>query len=176
MSPEASKDAMRTTLAAMACTAAANALITILISSRLLIANRSLSKVLPGRSVRACSRAVTILVESAVPLSLCGLISVGIIEHVLSAPGVSIKYVAAGSIFDGLYSSFAALSPQMIIFRVTTGRSFMRHEETKVDSQRMRSLPFSQPLAFNHGTTPAGLEKANLKEAEFNEAKGTSAV
>ncbi|EAU87218.1 hypothetical protein CC1G_10497 [Coprinopsis cinerea okayama7 len=140
----------RSSVAAVSLTVGLNAITTSLIIFRLLRAQRSLSQVIPGRSLRIYKGAVSVLVESALPLTVCGIISciVNSINGLGNAadPSWTLRYI--GITFDRLYVCFAALSPQMIIFRVTTGRSFVRHGETTATRPARTKLG---PLEF-HGT------------------------
>ncbi|EAU86373.1 hypothetical protein CC1G_05367 [Coprinopsis cinerea okayama7 len=129
-----------------------NILITSMIAYRLIRAQRTLSKVLPGRNMKVYSGAVGILIESAFPLTFFGIGStiteMLALAYVERQPWWLRNMATAGSILNGFYYTFVALSPQMIIFRVTTGRSWMRHEETI----HTKTRPLSQPIVFNHGS------------------------
>ncbi|EAU87084.1 hypothetical protein CC1G_05773 [Coprinopsis cinerea okayama7 len=133
-------------------TVALNIILTSLISFRLLRAHKQIASVLPDRDMSyVYKNVITILVEAALPLTLTGL-GYALVEVVRLAifwknRPETMELVRAAYAFAILYYAFAALSPQMIIFRVTTGRSWMRHEEAR--SAAPSGHP-SQPLRFNH--------------------------
>ncbi|KAJ2913714.1 hypothetical protein MD484_g6704, partial [Candolleomyces efflorescens] len=129
---------------------AVNASITALISFRLLKARRYFSRVLPSGpqttlDLNLYRGVVAILVESAMPLSLSGIIFAAVYDP------KNVEQQIVKTTFLCLYFSFSALAPQMIIFRVTTGRSAssMRHKATSsFESQNYRGAPES--LEFAH--------------------------
>ncbi|KAJ2915205.1 hypothetical protein MD484_g5199, partial [Candolleomyces efflorescens] len=90
-------------------TVSTNIIVTSLITFRLVRARRALVKILPAADVHVYTGVIAILVESAAPLAIFGIIA-------------AIFQELSGS--AGLFYSFSGLSPHMIIFRVTTGRSF----------------------------------------------------
>ncbi|KAG2002272.1 hypothetical protein CC2G_004473 [Coprinopsis cinerea AmutBmut pab1-1] len=105
-----------------------NVIATSLISYKILVAKRSFSKALPSRNMRVYSAVARLVIESALPLTLSGLlcaiftaINWAHYQSPLGRPSLTI--MATADTFGSLYYTFAALSPQMIIFRVTTGRS-----------------------------------------------------
>ncbi|KAG2009462.1 hypothetical protein CC2G_012396 [Coprinopsis cinerea AmutBmut pab1-1] len=130
-----------------------NILITSMIAYRLIRAQRTLSKVLPRRNMKVYSAAAGILIESAFPLTFSGfgstITEMLALAYVERQPWWLRNMATAGSIPNGFYYTFVALSPQMIIFRVKTGRSWMRHEETV----HAKTRPLSQPILFNHGSS-----------------------
>ncbi|EAU87216.2 hypothetical protein CC1G_10495 [Coprinopsis cinerea okayama7 len=138
-----------------------NILVTLLIVVRLLRAHHTLSKVLPNRNLRVYRGAISIVIESALPFTICLFISgVVTIYRTVKDDAISWAAFATGFMSDTVARSLAALAPQMIIFRVTTGRSLSRHEETIATHPQSRMV-FSQPLAFHHpeesygdGSTP----------------------
>lgn len=106
---------------------ATNISLTCLIAWRLVGARRSISLICSPSDayLKTYTGVLSILVESAVPLSVCG-VGYAIIMAV-AKPGLpgNVEKEAASVVFAGLYVAFAALSPQMIIFRVTTGSSWV---------------------------------------------------
>ncbi|EAU87219.1 hypothetical protein CC1G_10498 [Coprinopsis cinerea okayama7 len=153
-------------------TVALNVANTSLIAYRLLHSYRHISSALPGRSMKPYERALSILIESAVPLTITGLgyaINEAVRLTIVPASAGSTtgrqteiltKIVGVASVFSPLYTAFAALSPQMIIFRVTTGRSWMRHEETTAPIQ---STP--EGLRFDKGSSASYLDEEELPGA-----------
>ncbi|EAU82164.1 hypothetical protein CC1G_11354 [Coprinopsis cinerea okayama7 len=81
-----------------------------------------------------------------------------------SSTGIpNLQYYTAGNIFNTLYYTFTALSPQMIIFRVTAARSHTCYEDLDT-SINPESEPLGE-LAFYKG--PAG--RLSLDSAQDNE-------
>ncbi|KAG2003765.1 hypothetical protein CC2G_004343 [Coprinopsis cinerea AmutBmut pab1-1] len=147
---------LRLSTVAIVLTVALNATATALIAYKLIRAQRTFASTLPGRSTSVYQSAVRILVEAAIPLTLFGLLQVffNVLFYSPTISGVerpNRAFSAASSVFGALYASFAALSPQMIIFRITTGRSFVQNHEVH-SSLGPASGPreqFSQPIIFN---------------------------
>ncbi|KAJ3512595.1 hypothetical protein NMY22_g15284 [Coprinellus aureogranulatus] len=105
-------------------TVAFNILVTVLIAHRLIRSRQELKGVLPGRDMRVYTGATAILIESALPLSLTGIgyaILAGLSIKGDGNPFVGMTFL---NLFNLLYTSFNQLSPTLIIFRVTTGRSW----------------------------------------------------
>ena len=86
-------------------TVATNIFVTSLISFRLVRARRNLQKSLPGRDMQVYTGDIVVLVESAAPLAVFGLV-VAIIQTVgdraIEAPG----YFVWSSLFQALFYSF----------------------------------------------------------------------
>ncbi|EAU92073.1 hypothetical protein CC1G_09594 [Coprinopsis cinerea okayama7 len=126
-----------------------NIILTSLLSIRLLRAQRDLSKVLPNRDMKLYTRVVAILIESAVPLTVFSLVSAVLdAVNVLGTAAQAVDLLGASIVFNSLYTSFAALSPQMIIFWVTTGRSWTERGKS-VGVYGEKSTRLSQPIAFS---------------------------
>ncbi|KAJ2936310.1 hypothetical protein H1R20_g780, partial [Candolleomyces eurysporus] len=129
---------------------AVNASITALISFRLLMARRYFSRVLPSGpqstlDLKLYRGVVAILVESAMPLSFSGIVFAAVYDP------KNVEQQIVKTTFLCLYFSFSALAPQMIIFRVTTGRSTssLKHKASdSLESQSYGGPPES--LAFAH--------------------------
>lgn len=100
-------------------TAALNALITATISFRLLVTYYKNKEFLPSTSSKLYLGVVAILVEAALPLAVLGIVLAAFINESRGA-GASKPHQG---IFRILYFFFLAISPQMIIFRVATGRA-----------------------------------------------------
>ncbi|KAG2005433.1 hypothetical protein CC2G_001833 [Coprinopsis cinerea AmutBmut pab1-1] len=131
-----------------------NTIVTASIVYRLLRASSALRKSLPGWKDSAYKGFVAILVESALPLAACGLAraSMEVFDirasrsmNLLVSTETWFRLTIFGVFVDKLYLIVAAISPQLIIFRVTAGRSWMTHEET--------TIPLSSPIAFAGGTS-----------------------
>ncbi|RXW11542.1 hypothetical protein EST38_g14312 [Candolleomyces aberdarensis] len=108
--------------------------LTSLIAFRLVRARSIFSELLPSADMRHYTGVVAILIESALPL--------GLITVILQQNGKPRTSLSAGySVCGALFYLFCSLSPHMIVFRVTTGRSF-----TKFPSGKDGVL--SNPLQF----------------------------
>ncbi|TEB23839.1 hypothetical protein FA13DRAFT_1639439 [Coprinellus micaceus] len=103
-----------------------NVLITALISFRLLLASYRNSQLLPSYSGKVYIGIVVILVEAAMPLSVNGIA----LAYFMNQSRGSGEANLHEGIYKILYFFFLAISPQMIIFRVTTGRGFLRDGST----------------------------------------------
>ncbi|KAJ2921528.1 hypothetical protein H1R20_g15565, partial [Candolleomyces eurysporus] len=103
-----------------------------LITICLLCARRILAKLVPSADVQVYTGVIAILIESAAPLTVFGIITAAItlgqVAGILSTAG---GITVSGFLFEGFFYSFCTLSPHMIIFRVTTGRSFTKFPSVK---------------------------------------------
>ncbi|KAJ2918804.1 hypothetical protein MD484_g1639, partial [Candolleomyces efflorescens] len=102
-----------------------NVVVTILISFRLLRLRKQLSKYLPAKDLAVYLGIVAILVESAGPLALTG------IGFAIASNPKTVAGRIPNGLFLCLWFSLNAICPQMIIFRVTNGRSWLRHPEAR---------------------------------------------
>ncbi|EAU83014.2 hypothetical protein CC1G_08951 [Coprinopsis cinerea okayama7 len=157
--PVARENDARIYLAVILLTTIFNILATSLIAFRLFRAHRNFSAVLPGRNMRVYKGAATIIIESALTLTIPGIASAIITIINVASPETAIPRNLAdvGVIVDAFYGNFVSLAPQMIIFRVTIGRSFVRHDETLAHAPNSM---ISQPLAFNHGHDESYIESS----------------
>ncbi|KAH6907429.1 hypothetical protein BKA70DRAFT_1282973 [Coprinopsis sp. MPI-PUGE-AT-0042] len=133
---------------------ATNVLITFLILWRLIRARQRMAKLLPGHEYPSLyGGVITILVEAAVPLAVFGL-CFAILTFVVVFKPITLSQRAAlyscADIAGALYYAFAAISPLMIIYRVTTGRSWKNGNES-----HQGAGTFTQPIKFVH-TTQSG--------------------
>ncbi|EAU87221.2 hypothetical protein CC1G_10500 [Coprinopsis cinerea okayama7 len=154
-------------------TVSVNVMVTGLISYRLIRARRDLSKALPGRNLAHYSGVVAILIESALPLTIFGL---GYAFSMVVNPHKTTQHQAAGHItnmiFSLLYFSFAALAPQMIIFRVTTGRSWLKASEPTTATAISRPLFFAQgPVEQSYITDHLGQSQAPTGDMSENDSE-----
>ncbi|KAG2004187.1 hypothetical protein CC2G_002773 [Coprinopsis cinerea AmutBmut pab1-1] len=125
-----------------------NLIITALITFRLLRARSEFARSLPGRKLSAYAGVIAILIESALPLALFGLVN-GVVFVSTPVPETleaANRIMKVDAVFRALYENAVQLAPQMIIFRVTTGRSWMG-----VSPSSSTGEVFSQALGFNHG-------------------------
>ncbi|KAH6912351.1 hypothetical protein BKA70DRAFT_1535760 [Coprinopsis sp. MPI-PUGE-AT-0042] len=136
---------------------ATNIMVTSLILLRLLTARWAMSKVFPDRKPPGMySRVVAMVIESAAPLAVCGLCYVVFVYEATRSEWGSSTVDALGyakahileRMFWWAYVSVAALSPQMIIFRVTVGRSWRNATESKA--------AFSRPIQFTQAAKETG--------------------
>ncbi|KAF5320268.1 hypothetical protein D9611_011271 [Ephemerocybe angulata] len=107
---------------------ATNLLVTVLISWRLIQARRQFSAL--GRDKKGLAgytTVVAILVESAIPLAVFGIVYAVLLATIRIDALDLLKKDATRLIMTVFYFGFAALSPQLIILRVMTGRSFVRN-------------------------------------------------
>ncbi|KAJ7595767.1 hypothetical protein C8J56DRAFT_1012155 [Mycena floridula] len=114
-----------------------NIVVTALILFRILKARRSMSRFSSSTSSRQShgdvyTSLVAILIESSLPFSLLGLVAA-----VTYGKGID-----EGAGFLLIWSAFAALSPQFIIFRVASGRAWTRNVASDMESE---SCIFQQP-------------------------------
>ncbi|TFK30160.1 hypothetical protein FA15DRAFT_690794 [Coprinopsis marcescibilis] len=125
-----------------------NVMITAFIAVKLFKAQRRLAKLLPERRGGVYRVVNSILIESALPLSLFG-VAHAVVILIELAPDLPdrdfLNIIPAKAVFALLYHTFVALSPQMIIFKVTTGKSWMGTQDSTKDI-------FSGPIAFAHNT------------------------
>ncbi|KAF9524311.1 hypothetical protein CPB83DRAFT_898057 [Crepidotus variabilis] len=120
-------------------TVALNALVMLLICWRLIYFRKRQAAVLGSFDSKMYIGAMSILVESALPLAL-----VGIAHIIASAYGGRIELLhwqQAHYVFLTLWECFIALAPQLIIFRVTIGRSWA---ERSMVSSHLTMLAFQQ--------------------------------
>jgi hypothetical protein len=99
-------DTARVSSASSLLTVSTNIVVTSLITFHLLRARRSLSKLLPSKDMGLYTGIVAILIESAVPVTVFG-----IIQAVLSQTSNRTEAEVVGlSVFDGLFSAFCVSS------------------------------------------------------------------
>ncbi|KAJ4482073.1 hypothetical protein J3R30DRAFT_3699393 [Lentinula aciculospora] len=106
-----------------------NAIITILITARLLRARRQLRKLMPGDTASVYTGLIAILVESALPFTVLGIVFAVLL-------GKDLPEQLALSLTWG---SYVGLAPQLIILRVTMGSAWC-----KETSAHLTSLHFAR--------------------------------
>ncbi|KAH6912343.1 hypothetical protein BKA70DRAFT_1098698 [Coprinopsis sp. MPI-PUGE-AT-0042] len=129
---------------------ATHIMVTFLILLRLIVTWQRTSKAFPDRKVpRMYSDVAGIILESAAPLALFGIGYIVTTSVALLYPTASIAQTATINVvddaFSSLYFAFTALSPQMVIVRVTSGKSWKNSTES-----RGGAALFSQPINFAH--------------------------
>ncbi|KAJ2924791.1 hypothetical protein H1R20_g12301, partial [Candolleomyces eurysporus] len=157
--------ANRCTKAWITLVAVTNIIVTIVIGSYLIRARRTLSKALPMRDMRVYTGVAAILTESALPLAFFGIVAV---VMNLAAPNMhNLGALVVGTTCEGIFWSFTGIAPHMIIFRVTTGRSWLKFPIVKDGA-------VSNPIKFAHQTAESSFFVSsrhhqfgrNLDEAE----------
>ncbi|RXW20659.1 hypothetical protein EST38_g5173 [Candolleomyces aberdarensis] len=132
-----------------------NVVVTTLITFRLLRARRTLAKFLPSADATLYTGVIAILIESAAPLTIFG-IAKAILENLwVPVPRRSSGFIVCVYVSQGLFYSFCALSPHMIIFRITTGRSFTKFPSPK------DGVP-TNPIQFAHRTAESTILQSTL--------------
>ncbi|KAH6888908.1 hypothetical protein BKA70DRAFT_1541475, partial [Coprinopsis sp. MPI-PUGE-AT-0042] len=125
-----------------------NVLVTSLILYKLIQKRRAVSQVLEGvKKPKMYGDVIAILIESAAPIAIFGIllaISFFNIALVQRRPIERAHWAVFNDVTSLFYYSFCALSPQMIIFRVTTSRSWTSAR----DSGSGGSGVCSQPIHF----------------------------
>ncbi|TFK21639.1 hypothetical protein FA15DRAFT_597519 [Coprinopsis marcescibilis] len=149
---------------------ATNVLLTSIIASRIMATHRQLAKSLPAKHLAIYPTAVRILIESALPLSVAGVVQGAVI--LASTPWAEYKgdrnaAVAALGATSLVYYALLAISPQIIIFRVTIGRSWTRTLNST------DAVVISRPLAFNH-ESESELEESHVPGSFLNGHEGTA--
>ncbi|KAH6903714.1 hypothetical protein BKA70DRAFT_1155235 [Coprinopsis sp. MPI-PUGE-AT-0042] len=139
----------KSTLAVMLLNVSTNIMITALIITRLTRVRKKVTTAVPGsKKQRMDLDVMAILIESAVPLAVFGVLCAVI--QIISIYATDTLYERArwegsASALALLYYSFCALSPQMVVFWITSGRSW-NHQQQTVDGDEV----FSRPIQFAH--------------------------
>ncbi|TFK22290.1 hypothetical protein FA15DRAFT_706477 [Coprinopsis marcescibilis] len=131
-----------------------NILITSTICFKLSSSYRYMSKSLPAKQLVVYKTVASILVESALPLTIAGIVdAIVFIIPTNTSKGDITGYdgdpkalAATYGAVSALYYALQAIAPLLIIFQVTTGRTWAatnKSGDTKA---------FSRSLCFNHGT------------------------
>jgi uncharacterized membrane protein len=87
-------------------TVATNIIVTLFITFRLLRARRTLEKLLPTADVRLYTGVIAIMIESAAPLTVFGIIAAILQQVNVSLPRKSAGFYIALYIFYGLFYAF----------------------------------------------------------------------
>lgn len=146
--------------------AVVNILTTGTIAFRLIRANYRLQRAMPGRTGKFLSDVVTMIVESALPPAIFGILfaAFSVNGNVGDTVESATRFYATYFIFSLFFYGFVALSPQLIIFRVTTGRSWAR--ASPATSEKSGSTGgVSNPLHFAHS---AHIDTIFLTQGEYH--------
>jgi hypothetical protein len=103
----------------MACTlliVSNNVVVTSLITFRLLLARRSLAKVLPSADMQVYTGVVAILIESAAPLTIFGIITAGLKYSNQTSSGISVGTAVSEALFYSFCVSPNNQLPQQMPF------------------------------------------------------------
>ncbi|KAH6912297.1 hypothetical protein BKA70DRAFT_1184911 [Coprinopsis sp. MPI-PUGE-AT-0042] len=145
---------IKSILAGTSLSVATNVLITGLILYRLVQAWMFSREAFPGRkSPHIYSDVVAIIIESAAPLTILGICFITAVAIAKFHPPKRLvergRVIAIADVFNWLYyNAFCALSPQMIIFRVTAGKSWRNAKESHDGA-----ATFSKPIQFASDAT-----------------------
>ncbi|KAH6904100.1 hypothetical protein BKA70DRAFT_1298417 [Coprinopsis sp. MPI-PUGE-AT-0042] len=138
-------------IASVALSVTMNIMVTGLILFRLLMAWLTSRKVLAGQNTYMYSSVTAIIIESAAPLAISGICFITTTVIWLYYPPTDLRrqarLVFLRDMFNWVYYSFCTLAPQMIMFRVTIGKSWRNAKE------RVERGEFSQSIRFVGGKT-----------------------
>ena len=104
-----SKTALRATMASTFLTVSTNIVVTSLITFRLLRARRALARVIPSADMRVYTSVIAILVESAAPLTIFGIVA-AILQQSSARSTKSPAFYACGHLVESLFYSFCVSS------------------------------------------------------------------
>ncbi|KAH6904064.1 hypothetical protein BKA70DRAFT_1509581 [Coprinopsis sp. MPI-PUGE-AT-0042] len=147
---------VKTIIASASLSVAMNIMVTSLILLRLSLTWWHTSKAFPNRRTpRMYLDVAGILIEAAAPLAVLGIcfITTAAIDNLHQPEGLIPhgRLWALIEIFSWLYYSFCALSPQMIIYRVATGRSWTDTTESQAGGANV-----SQPIQISRAVGDVG--------------------
>ncbi|KAJ2917981.1 hypothetical protein MD484_g2449, partial [Candolleomyces efflorescens] len=153
-------------------TVSTNIIVTSLITFHLLRARRNLGKVLPSADMRVYTGVIAILVESAAPLTILGIIA-AILQQLNTGTARSPGFYVTPRYLHAFTDEFTkALSPHMIIFRVTTGRSFTKFPTPK-DGVLSNPIQFARQPA--ESSLLSALNTEPLRDADIDAERGRTA-
>ncbi|KAH6907505.1 hypothetical protein BKA70DRAFT_1563018 [Coprinopsis sp. MPI-PUGE-AT-0042] len=135
---------------------AMNIMITSLIVFRVLQARYRTAKAFPNREPpRWYSEVMALVVESAAPLAIFGILFIALSGTILSESSRQLQsghvlqragHNVATDVVKSIYDAFCTLSPQMIIVRVTRGKAWNSSGAEGTE----KGGNFSQPIQFAH--------------------------
>ncbi|ESK83249.1 hypothetical protein Moror_15078 [Moniliophthora roreri MCA 2997] len=141
----------------IALTCGLNAILTGLITARLLIARRRLKTVLGSNEYSTVyTSAISIIVESALPFGI-----LGITFAILLGRGNTVYMI-----FNGILGTYTGLAPLLIIHRVALGRAWSKDTANQI---------MTASLNFAHHTSDATLHDLDLEKAHINTSSGSLA-
>ncbi|KAJ3521332.1 hypothetical protein NMY22_g12362 [Coprinellus aureogranulatus] len=146
-----------------------NITVTTLIAHKLIHSRRQMKEILPERDLSIYTGATAIIIESAVPLTVlgvgCVIANVLVVTHAGNgmARGITIN------VLNTLYYAFTQLSPSMIIFRVTTGRSWTNDFSSTTPSKSYNPgdrRECTETLRFRHTALAEDVELASTQSID----------
>ncbi|TFK20798.1 hypothetical protein FA15DRAFT_646506 [Coprinopsis marcescibilis] len=155
-----------------------NIITTSLIAFRLIVANRRLSTARSssgptgkGEAMSAASKVVTLLIESALPASFFGLIyGISLLVPAKLFPpygngtlGEVVGHYALVNTSYAFFTASVALAPQLIIFRVTTGRSWA---SSSGRGSMSPSMALSRPVTFYNGDIESSASHLSVRSSK----------
>ncbi|TFK23535.1 hypothetical protein FA15DRAFT_705328 [Coprinopsis marcescibilis] len=155
-----------------------NVMTTSLIAYRLVTAARGISAILPSNWTTATTdKMIIFLVEAALPTAVFGLLYVVSVLIPLEAPphrteaqgGMVVAYTLVQVSYT-LFTCFVVLAPQLIILRVTSGRSWTNSGELTGAASQVMSRP-AEPLTFAGTQRPVG--SSRISQGSFTESFDT---
>ncbi|KAH9485865.1 hypothetical protein JR316_0002780 [Psilocybe cubensis] len=142
-------------------TSGLNFIVTGLIVYRILAFSRRARGTLPDEAHKVYTGAASILVESALPFSILGIIF-AVYTSKGQAPQVALGFI---------WGTFFALSPQLIILRVAMGRAWSSNTEDKITTSSIAFKPSMvqfdrdrSETAFHENSRPADEPAKDISE------------
>ncbi|TFK20567.1 hypothetical protein FA15DRAFT_646865 [Coprinopsis marcescibilis] len=128
-----------------------------------------------SEQLKRYSCVIALLIESALPLTVFGICWAAILVGT-PMPQDTADATRTLILDTFFYLSFTILSPQIIIFRVTTGRSWMNRPGPQSSSSS--SLPVSRPIDFAGGPGPVeqSLLVASMHDETQNKPRGSTGL
>ncbi|ESK86671.1 hypothetical protein Moror_9670 [Moniliophthora roreri MCA 2997] len=141
----------------IALTCGLNAILTGLITARLLVARHRLKAILGSNEhSTAYTSAVSIIVESALPFSI-----LGIIFAILLGKGNTVYMI-----FNGIWGTYAGLAPLLIIHRVALGRAWSKDTANQI---------MSTTLNFAQQANDSTVHVSDLEKTQISASSGSLA-
>lgn len=164
---------------------AVNVSFTALIAIRLIQSNRHFRRILPSSSFSNVYNTIaTMLIEAAVPPAVLGVVLAitGLVpsDNDINSDGERIATIVVNTIFQVLYYSWVALSSQMIIFRVSTGRiwhpSTLGAKSVRTNTGAPNALVFAKSETSQCLSAPGGGGSDRFSSNEAIEEKREAGV
>lgn len=173
---------------------ATNTLVTGLISFRLITSRKELARVLPSKDLNLYTGIVAMLIESVLPLTIAGLVYASVLVSKPESPTVASE--VTNNLFSFIYYSLMVsstckpvkvlvltraqgLSPHIIIFRVTTNRSWTHtapcqtSNSEPIQTLRFRQTCHSEMLESTVDGSRSMLGVATTKDSEKKDTPAT---
>ncbi|KAJ3813288.1 hypothetical protein F5876DRAFT_35388 [Lentinula aff. lateritia] len=146
-----------------------NAIITILITARLLMARRRIREIMSEDMSNVYTGVIAILVESALPFTVLGIVFAVLL-------GKNLPEQLALSLTWGYY---IGLAPQLIILRVAMGRAWSKDTSAQVSTSLHFAYNDGAPTESTNGGTVQGMDSDCTENSNMSIEKlgvGSSAV